>query len=61
MRSDANALLKIRDSQLIAMNRYGMIMAKTNMASTSLEYKNVLWVAPARRSPMHFSVDKLHH
>ena len=52
MRSDANALLKIRDSQLIAMNRYGMIMAKTNMASTSLEYKNVLWVAPAVKEEM---------
>ena len=52
MRSDANALSKICDNQLIAMNRYGMIMAKTNMASTSLEYKNVLWVAPAVKEEM---------
>lgn len=49
MRSDADALSKLRDSHLLAMNRYGMVLAMRNTtitSSTSLEYENVLWVPP---------------
>jgi hypothetical protein len=52
-RGDADALSKLRESHLMAVNRHGMLLAQhymTGAFSTLLYQKNVIeWVAPAIR------------